>query len=138
MPTIPIHKGLFHSEAEPHGPSLIAGCCVQCDALHFPAATMCPFCSASSCEERPVGAAGTLFVGTVVTTAPPGYRGPTPYGFGLVDLEGGLRVVSVLDETDPARLQKGLALRLEIRPLYENEEGDPVLSWIYTPTGEDG
>ncbi|MEO2169523.1 MAG: OB-fold domain-containing protein [bacterium] len=137
MPAIPIQKGLFTPEGDPHGPCLIAGRCVECDALHFPATPICPFCSASACEEHRVGADGTLFVGTVVRTAPPGYRGPTPYGFGLVDLEGGLRVVSVLDETDPARLQKGLALRLEIRPLYQNEDGDPVLSWIYAPTGED-
>ncbi len=50
---------------------------------------------------------GRLWLWTAVTSAPPGYAGPVPYGFGVVELDGvGLRVVGRLTESDPANLAR--------------------------------
>jgi uncharacterized OB-fold protein len=49
---------------------------------------------------------GSLWAWTAVTSAPPGYEGPVPYGFGIVELDGiGLRVVGRLTEPDPSALR---------------------------------
>ena len=66
-------------------------------------------------------------------TAPPGYRGPVPYGFGVVELADGLRIVTCLTESRLERLRPGLPMRLVVAPLFTDEAGRPVLSWAFRP-----
>lgn len=134
MAQVPIHPGLF---TEPPAPRLIAGACAECGERHFPAAELCPYCGAADIAPEPVGATGTIYLHTVVNTAPPGYRGPVPYGFGLVDLPEGLRVVSRLVAPDLAALRTGLPVDLIVEPLFRNDDGDEVLSWAYAWRGVD-
>jgi uncharacterized OB-fold protein len=63
-----------------------------------------------------------------VTAAPPGYRGHVPYGFGVVELPEGLRVVTRLTETDPSRLASGQAMQLVLVPLAED-----VVTYAFAP-----
>ena len=138
----PIHEGLFSSPDDPGGLGLYAGYCWSCKALHFPATDDCPYCGATGCETRIVGKTASLYLGTVVTAAPPGYHGEVPYGFGLVDLPEGLRVISVIAETDVKQLRPGLPLRLGLRtlpcPEPEQAEGEglTLTSWHYEPAAE--
>jgi uncharacterized OB-fold protein len=137
MAQVPIHPGLFTLPADARGPRLLAGRCAACDKHHFPAAATCPYCTATDCTVVPVGATGTLYLHTTVNARPPGYRGPLPYGFGLVDLPEGLRVVSRLSEARLDVLRPGLPVELEIAPLFTNEAGDEVLSFAYRPRDPD-
>lgn len=130
MARVAIHPGLFLDEPEPR---LLAGACDACGERHFPAADFCPYCSADSITETEVGAVGTLYLHTVVNAAPPGYQGPVPYGFGLVDLPEGLRIVSRLVSEDLGDLRDGLPVRLVVEPLYEDGDGNDVVSWAYVP-----
>ena len=54
----------------------------------------CPYCSAIEVDAVELSPDGALWAWTAVTSAPPGYRGVVPYGFGVVELPEGLRVVS--------------------------------------------
>jgi len=127
----PITPGLFI--IGPDGPRLVAGHCPRCGKLHFPAGSTCPYCAAAGCSERPVGPSGTLYLYTVVTNRPPGYRGEVPYGFGVVELDDGLRVIGRLGEAHLERLQRAQRVRLHIEPLFTDEDGSPVLSYLFTP-----
>lgn len=127
----PIAAGLFRDGAD--GPHLLAGRCDACGGLHFPRGPVCPYCAADGCEERPVGPAGRLWLYTVVTSRPPGYRGPLPFGFGVVELDGGLRVVTRLTEAHLDRLRPGLAMRLVLEPLHTDDDGRPVVSYAFRP-----
>jgi uncharacterized protein len=69
----------------------------------------------------------------VVANRPPGYRGPLPYGFGVVELREGLRVITRLTENDPARLRPGLAVTLVIEPLFTDDDGAQVLTYAFAP-----
>jgi uncharacterized OB-fold protein len=125
----PIAPGLFTEDVG--DPRLVAGRCARCRELHFPATDTCPYCGAGAVAE-PVGPRGTLRLFTVVATAPPGYRGPVPYGFGVVELEAsGLCVLTRLEETSLERLRPGLAMRLVIGELCTDAEGCSVLSWSF-------
>ena len=125
----PIAPGLFTEEAG--GPRLLAGRCTSCHSLHFPAADTCSYCGAGAVGEA-IGPRGTLRLFTVVSSAPPGYAGPVPYGFGVVEVEGsGLCVVSRLDETSIERLRPGLPMRLRVAPLFTDAEGREVRSWSF-------
>jgi len=126
-----ISEGLFVMESD--GPRLLAGRCPACAKLQFPAAPVCPYCGADGARETPVGPAARLCLYTAVLSRPPGYRGEVPYGFGIVELEGGLRVITRLTESRLERLQPGLPLRLVIEPLCTDDDGTAVLSYAFRP-----
>lgn len=87
---------------------LLGGACGACARRHFPAAAFCPWCGAEGPREVVLSTTGTLWAWTAVTAAPPGYDGPVPYGFGIVELPAdGLQVVTRLTVSDPAALQLG-------------------------------
>jgi uncharacterized protein len=130
---VAIHPRLFTMPDDPRGPHLLASRCAACGRHQFPAAPTCPFCCSDDCGVVTVGAKGRLYLHTVVTTAPPGYLGPVPYGFGVVELPEGLRVVSRLTADPLDRLRPNLEMRLEIAPLHRDASGDDVLSFAYAP-----
>jgi uncharacterized protein len=129
--TRPITDGLFASDGD--APCLLAARCEACRKAHFPASTVCPYCGADGCAETRVGPAGRLYLYTTVGTAPPGYRGPVPYGFGVVELADGLRVIARLTEARLDRLRPGLAMRLVVEPLFTDDDGTTVLSYAFRP-----
>ena len=70
-----------------------------------------------------------------MTAAPPGYGGEVPFGFGVVELPEGVRVVTRLTEADPSLLRFGQPMQLEVVPLHESE-GDAVVTYAFGPAGE--
>ena len=85
------------------------------------------------CVETPAGPDGRLRLYTTVLNAPPGYRGPVPYGFGVVELDDGLRLITRLTEAQLDRLRSGLAVRLVLEPLFTDDEGRAVISYAFAP-----
>jgi uncharacterized OB-fold protein len=82
---------------------------------------------------------GTLWGWTEVTAAPPGYRGEVPYGFGVVELPEGVRVVTRL-AAPVADYEFGQAVHLRFVELSggdaEGDAGDepaPVTTWEFAP-----
>jgi uncharacterized OB-fold protein len=76
---------------------------------------------------------GRLWAWTAVTSAPPGYRGPVPFGFGVVELPEGLRVLTRLTEPDPTRLVEGQPMRLVVDQLHTEDDGAVVTVAAFTP-----
>lgn len=135
MARVAVREGLL-TTIDPAGePRLIGGRCPACERLHFPATGTCPFCSGEPCVPVPLPGRGRLYVHTAVLKAPPGYRGRVPYGFGVVELPGGIRVVTRLAEADPSRLTAGDPVRLVLEDLFVNDEGDVVVGWTFTGEG---
>lgn len=130
--TLPVHAGLF--AADPSGDGyLIGGICPACERSHFPRLATCPYCSAPDCREQALPRDGTLYLYTAVLNRPPGYRGDVPFGFGVVQLRDGLRVLTRLTQSDLARLRPGMAMRLVFTPLHRDDEGRDVISYAFAP-----
>jgi uncharacterized OB-fold protein len=92
---------------------LIGGYSPSSGHHHFPLSPVCPYTGADDVERVELPATGTLWAWTAVTTAPPGYGGAVPYGFGVVALDGiGLRVVGRITEADPEALRDGQPMQL--------------------------
>jgi uncharacterized OB-fold protein len=70
---------------------------------------------------------------TAVLQAPPGYRGAVPFGFGVVDLPEGLRVVARLTEPDPLKLSAGQAMCLVTELLHTDDDGVDVYTYAFAP-----
>lgn len=98
----------------------------------FPRQEICPYCSAEHVDGVELSRNGALWAWTAVTAAPPGYEGPVPYGFGVVELQDGVRVVTRLTESDPTSLHHGQAMKLttEVLPF----EGRRVLTYAFAPS----
>jgi len=68
---------------------------------------------------------------TTVTNRPPGYEGPVPSGFGVVELPEGIRIMSRIEH--PARSRPGTPLRLVIEMLCTDAEGREVMTYAFEP-----
>jgi len=121
--TRPVVEGFFDDDG------LIGGECTTCGRRHFPCAGTCPWCGQSTVSTARLSAEGRLWSWTAVHTAPPGYDGPVPFGFGVVELPAdGLQVVTLLTESDPQRLTVGQAMRFTTTAV-----GDATTSWAFAP-----
>jgi uncharacterized OB-fold protein len=129
--TVPVHEGLFVER--PDGARLIGGSCAACGRHHFPRLTSCPYCSAADCVEKLLGDRGSLFLYTVVVNRPPGYRGELPFGFGVVELPEGIRLITRITEARLDRLRLGMPMRLVVAPLHVDDEGRHVVSYAFAP-----
>jgi len=111
--------------------ALIGGYSPTSDRFHFPRLDSCPYTGATDVQTVTLSHDATLWAWTAVTAAPPGYLGPVPYGFGVVELtHERLRVITRLTESDPAKLTFGEPMQLVAETL-PGEAGDPVATWAF-------
>lgn len=107
-----IHDGLFEL-ADDGTITLIGGYSPTSGKFHFPLLDTCPFSGATDVERVLLSRDATLWAWTAVTAAPPGYDGPVPYGFGVVELvTEQLRIITRLRESNPDALQFGQPMTL--------------------------
>ncbi len=114
--------------------ALVGGWSPTSRLAHFPPGPLCPYTGADDVERRVLPRHGVLFAWTAVTAAPPGYDGPVPYGFGIVELDADhlaspLRVIGRLTESDPEALAFGQPMEVVAETLAD---GHPV--WAFAPT----
>jgi uncharacterized OB-fold protein len=127
-----VRQGLF---TDGESPALLGSRCTACGAHHFPRHDTCPYCSTEDPVPTELSGSGTLWAWTAVTSAPPGYQGDIPYGFGVVELPEGIRVIARLTEGDPAALASGQAMALRIVPLHTDADGREVVTFAFAPVG---
>lgn len=124
----PVAEGLFELDGD-GSITLIGGFSRISGHHHFPLGPVCPYTGADDVERVLLPRDGRLWAWTAVTHPPPGYDGPIPYGFGVVELGGiGLRVVTRLTESDPSRLHPGQPMTL-----VTDDLGDHVATWAFAP-----
>jgi uncharacterized OB-fold protein len=115
--------------------TLLGGYSPSSKLHHFPKFAICPYTGADDVEPARLSDRGTLWLYTAVTAAPPGYTGPVPFGFGVVELPEGLRVVTRITEADPSALEPGMAMRLVADVVAVDDDGTEVLAWAFAPEG---
>jgi uncharacterized protein len=115
------------------GLTLLGGFSPSSGLHHFPRFATCPYTGADDVEAARLPDRGTLWAWTAVTTAPPGYRGPVPFGFGVVELTDGLRVVTRITEADPAVLAFATTMRLVADVIAVDDDGTEVVAWAFAP-----
>ena len=105
----------------PSEPVLLGSECQRCGTVSFPRQGTCPRCTSTDVKERRLARRGTLWSWTIQRFRPksPPYTGPEefePYGVGYVELPGEVRVEARLTESDPSKLQIGMAMELTLIP----------------------
>lgn len=126
---VPVREGLFSLA----GPRLLGSRCDRCGSPGFPRRPTCAYCSSEELTDVALSDTGVLWAFTAVTAAPPGYRGEVPYGFGVVELPEGIRVVTRLTEPDPSRLSLGQPVHLVLDDLGPDDAGRRVVTFAFAP-----
>ena len=128
----PVVEGVFTEDP----PALLGARCSTCTNHHFPRLDQCPYCGHAPVEPVALTGPGTLWGWTTVMNPPPGYLGTVPYGFGVVELPEGLRVVTRLAvPTDAWTFGQPMQLRIvELGSADDggNGGGGPVSTWEFT------
>jgi uncharacterized OB-fold protein len=127
-----IYKGLFET-ADDGTIALIGGYSPASTKYHFPLLDTCPYSGATDVQRVVLSREATLWAWTAVTAAPPGYTGPVPYGFGVVELVAEkLRVITRLRESDPTQLVFGRPMTLVAEELPGGpDDPDGVITWAF-------
>ncbi len=113
---------------------LIGGFSPSSGRYHFPLQDCCPYTGATDVSRAELSGTGSLWGFTAVTAAPPGYDGPVPYGFGVVELtRESLRVITRLTESDPARLDFGQPMQLVPDVVGTDDDGAELAVWAFAP-----
>jgi uncharacterized OB-fold protein len=128
---IPLKDGLLSTIDDPQAARLLGGRCTGCARFSFPAQDVCPYCGADGCETAPLSASGIIEVCTTVINRPPGYEGPLPFGFGVVELPEGLRLITRIMPAERGRA--GTAARLVLETLRTDNEGREVVTYAFEP-----
>ena len=124
-------------------PHLIGGKCADCGNVTFPQLSGCPKCTGTNIKRCVLGTTGSLWGWTVQGFPPknPPYLGPNDpqtfesFGVGYVDL-GNVIVEARLTENEPAKLKTGMSMQLTLETLFQNDEGDDVVTYAFTPTAK--
>jgi uncharacterized OB-fold protein len=114
-------------------PALMGTSCGACGRPSFPTGTTCPWCGSADTTEVALARTGTLWGWTAVTAAPPGYEGDVPFGFGVVELDDELRVITRLTEADPSALTFGQRVHLVTDVVAQDADGGDVVGWAFAP-----
>lgn len=127
---VPVRDGLFTLDDPPR---LLAARCSACDALQFPRASTCSQCSGDAVDDVTLDGRGTLWGWTAVNAPPPGYLGDVPFGFGVVELTDGLRVITRLSHPIDG-FAFGMPMAMRLAPLHETDDGETVVTYEFTPS----
>jgi uncharacterized OB-fold protein len=124
----PVNEGMYQLDP----PGLLGTRCDDCLRPAFPRTSTCPYCGSVSVTDVTLSAEGKLWAWTQVTAPPPGYRGEVPFGFGVVELPEGLRVITRLggDQDD---FVFGQPMTMHVVPLHTEDDGTVVETWEFGP-----
>jgi uncharacterized OB-fold protein len=117
----------LHPEGSPY---LLASRCLSCGKYSFPQKKVCPFCmrfEEITIEE--VGATGKIDSFTECHVAPKGFK--APYHLGIVEVEHGLKVTTIIDSENLDLLQKGAEVELIISSTSFDEQAINTTGWKY-------
>ncbi|MFH1382684.1 MAG: Zn-ribbon domain-containing OB-fold protein [Chloroflexota bacterium] len=138
---VPIIEGYFKVPAKPGQTSnLLGNKCKSCGEVFFPARVCCRKCSSEDMEPFTFPTVGKLYSFTTIRVKPPHTLMQVPYVVGLVEVEGGEKVKTLIDVKDQKELQIGMDVELVIDVIGKMVEqmglikpGQEVLGWKFRP-----
>lgn len=120
-------------------PQLIGCCCGDCESVFFPMQPSCGECGSLNVERMLLPTTGTIWAWTTQGFLPkaPYAGGETPetfkpFGVGVIDLEGVVRIESRLTESDPDKLKFGGRVELVIVP-FRIDGDKEIVSFAFKP-----
>jgi uncharacterized OB-fold protein len=124
--------------SQPYWTAAVAGSlsfprCASCATWHTYPRPWCPQCLHEPLELSPVSGLGTVYAATAVYRPPaPSFADLVPYTFALVDLDEGVRVVTMITGCAPDSVKPGMHVRAVVDvPDAEDQGAAPLI--FFTP-----
>ncbi|RLG76849.1 MAG: transcriptional regulator [Thermoprotei archaeon] len=112
--------------------------CRKCGHVYYPPKKVCPACRSREMEKVVLPPKGKLLAWSIEYTVPEGYRKYAPIVLGLVELQGGVRVLAPIVDVRPEELRKGMMVEAVLRRVYEDgDEGVIVYGIKFVPAEQD-
>lgn len=128
------------SQHEDNQPRLVGSKCPSCGEKFFPKKKVgiCTHCQQRGLEDVELIGKGKIASYTVAVIPPAGgfYHGPVPYTYGVVNLEDMVRIETLFTGCDLEQLRVGMDVKLVIEKLYDDEHGNEVRVYKFTPIKE--
>jgi hypothetical protein len=102
---------------------LVLQWCKHCDkVIHYPREA-CPHCLGTSLEFRPSSGVGEVYAASVMHRAGnPSFADQVPYVVGLVELEGGARLMTNIVGCEPSSVKVGMQVKVKWEPLSDGRQ----------------
>ncbi|MCG6919653.1 MAG: Zn-ribbon domain-containing OB-fold protein [Acidobacteria bacterium] len=99
---------------------LEAARCTSCGEISYPPRLACRKCRSRKFESVVLADEGKILTYTITRVGPSQLADLTPYAVGVVELEGGVRIMAQIADCDFEELAIGQRVRLEFRKIQED------------------
>lgn len=96
--------------------------CAACGKVMYPARTICPACRGRDMEPLSLTRCGTVVTSTVVRVPPDDFQFEAPYAVAIVETPEGARLMTQIVDCEPAEVQPGMEVTLELRRIRKEGE----------------
>lgn len=100
---------------------LEAGKCSSCGRIYYPPRRVCP-CGGREFETVTLSDTGKVVTYTIIRVGPSDFAEEVPYALGIVELDGGVRLMVQLVDVPLENIETGMPVRLEFRKIYQEGE----------------
>jgi uncharacterized OB-fold protein len=129
---VPINRDFFTMRGDTL--TLVGSRCSRCNKVFFPRKRFCTLCLKDD-QMKVVNLSdkGKVVSFTVAYQSMLGIK--TPYAFGYVDLQDGVRIFGIYTGFDPeeVKLETGRPVRVIIEPIRKDEFGQILLGYKFRP-----
>lgn len=107
---------------------LLGGWCPSCGSSAYPHRAVCPYCGHEGLKPVELPKRGRVLTYTVIRHPPRGFQGREPYVIGVVELEGGARVLAQITDVDPEEVRVGMEVEAVFRR-YREQSPDGIIEY---------
>jgi uncharacterized OB-fold protein len=100
---------------------LEAGKCSSCGKIYYPPRRVCP-CGGREFETVTLPDAGKVVTYTIIRVGPSDFTDEVPYALGIVEVDGGVRLMAQIVDVPLENIETGMPVRLEFRKIYQEGE----------------
>lgn len=100
---------------------LEAAKCAGCGKIYYPPRRVC-VCGSREFETAYLPNTGKVVTYTIIRVGPSDFADEVPYGLGIVELDGGVRLMAQLVDVPLDEIKTGMPVRLEFRKIYQEGE----------------
>jgi len=105
---------------------LMAVRCKQCGSMFVPPRPMCTNCFSRDLSWAQLENKGKLVTYTIIHVAPERFQSITPYAYGIIEFENGLRLPGIIRGLETEKIKVGIELEVDF-------ETDASSSWPQWP-----
>jgi len=113
---------------------LLGGKCKKCGKVHLPPRPLCDNCYSTDFEWTEIPTKGKLLTYTVIHIAPTQFQSMAPYAMGIVQLENGLTICSMIRGAPLDQIKIGMKLGMEFGTCAANQPWPQWPRYYFKPT----